>query len=110
MTRRRRSWLSSGKRQQGAISALEGLIATYTKEAGRDAVTTDSGLIYVDMKVGDGLSPGPEDTVSLHYHVTFVDGRVYDSSRDKEPIQVAVRSMLRGTGRGRDDDACRGRS
>ncbi len=47
-----------------------------------DYVTTDSGLKYRDLKVGDGKEAKPGDTVSVHYTGWLKDGKKFDSSRD----------------------------
>ncbi len=48
-----------------------------------ETITTASGLQYTDEVVGDGPSPQPGQTVSVHYTGTFPDGRKFDSSRDR---------------------------
>ena len=41
--------------------------------------------------------PGPTDTVSAHYHGTFLDGRVFDSSVDRgEPLDLPVNGVIAG--------------
>lgn len=54
----------------------------YLKEmaAKKGAEVTDSGLIYFEIKKGDGKHPKPTDTVKVDYHGTLPDGRVFDSS------------------------------
>ena len=52
-------------------------------------ITTESGLQYEVLVEGTGATPGPADTVSAHYHGTFEDGRVFDSSVERgEPLQM----------------------
>ena len=52
-----------------------------------DVITTASGLKYEILESGSGATPGPTDTVSAHYHGTFEDGRVFDSSVERgQPI------------------------
>ncbi|MEO6757865.1 MAG: FKBP-type peptidyl-prolyl cis-trans isomerase, partial [Saprospiraceae bacterium] len=47
-------------------------------------VTTPSGLQYEVMKKGSGtVSPTATDRVEVHYHGTFPDGRIFDSSVDR---------------------------
>ena len=62
-----------------------------------DVTTTDSGLQYEVLASGSGATPGPTDTVSAHYHGTFEDGRVFDSSVDRgEPIDLPVNGVIAG--------------
>ena len=49
----------------------------------KGAVKTESGLIYEEIKPGDGASPAATDTVKVHYHGTLRDGTVFDSSVDR---------------------------
>lgn len=60
-------------------------------------VTTDSGLQYEVLKSGNGATPGPTDTVTTHYHGTFVDGRVFDSSVERgTPASFPVNRVIKG--------------
>ena len=45
--------------------------------------TTQSGLKYEIIKMGDGEKPEATDKVTVHYHGTLVDGTVFDSSVDR---------------------------
>lgn len=47
---------------------------------GLKEVTTDSGLKYWDIKVGEGASPKATDKVTVHYSGWFKDGKLFDSS------------------------------
>ena len=59
--------------------------------------STSSGLQYQIIESGEGASPGPTDTVSAHYHGTFEDGRVFDSSVERgEPIDLPVNGVIQG--------------
>ena len=60
-------------------------------------ITTESGLQYEVLVEGTGATPGPADTVSAHYHGTFEDGRVFDSSVERgEPIDLPVNGVIAG--------------
>jgi len=62
-------------------------------------VTTASGLQYQIMQSGDaaGVSPTLEDSVLAHYHGTFIDGTVFDSSVDRgEPAEFGVSQVIAG--------------
>ena len=68
-----------------------------------DMITTDSGLQYEVLVEGTGATPGPTDTVSAHYHGTFEDGRVFDSSVEKIPTLSAVGYAVVSSQPGRTD-------
>ena len=56
-----------------------------------DYVTTDSGLKYYDLQVGDGASPQPGQTAVVHYTGWLEDGTKFDSSLDRaEPFSFTV--------------------
>jgi peptidylprolyl isomerase len=53
--------------------------------------TTPSGLQYVDLKVGTGASPQKGQTAVVHYTGWLVDGKKFDSSKDRgQPFTFAV--------------------
>ncbi len=66
--------------------------------AEREGVTTtESGLQYEVLESGTGDSPGPRATVVTHYHGTFVDGTVFDSSVERgEPAEFGVHQVIPG--------------
>jgi FKBP-type peptidyl-prolyl cis-trans isomerase FklB len=58
---------------------------------------TASGLQYKVLKSGSGATPGLTDTVVTHYHGTFIDGKVFDSSVDRgEPLEFPVNGVISG--------------
>ncbi len=64
----------------------------------RSGVTvTASGLQYEVLASGTGPKPKATDTVKVHYHGTLVDGKVFDSSVQRnEPIEFAVTGVIQG--------------
>jgi FKBP-type peptidyl-prolyl cis-trans isomerase FklB len=66
--------------------------------AERDEVSvTESGLQYEVLEVGSGETPGLTSTVVTHYHGTFVDGGVFDSSVERgEPAEFGVNQVIPG--------------
>lgn len=62
-----------------------------------NVVTTASGLQYEVLASGDGAAPGPRDIVTAHYHGTFIDGRVFDSSLERgAPTTYPVDGFISG--------------
>ncbi len=61
-------------------------------------VTTDSGLQYVDIKVGSGKSPQPTSRVTVHYHGTLKsNGKVFDSSVERgQPAEFPLNGVIQG--------------
>ncbi len=57
-------------------------LATKAKEEG--VVKTDSGLLYRELRAGDGDSPTADQTVTVHYRGTLLDGTQFDSSYDRD--------------------------
>jgi FKBP-type peptidyl-prolyl cis-trans isomerase len=65
-----------------------------TKEG---VVTTESGLQYKIITPGAGEYPQATDQVRVHYHGTFINGEVFDSSMDRgEPIVFGVSQVIPG--------------
>jgi FKBP-type peptidyl-prolyl cis-trans isomerase FklB len=60
-------------------------------------ITLPSGLQYEVIKDGDGPMPAATDTILAHYHGTFIDGKVFDSSIERgEPLQIRVNQVIPG--------------
>ena len=53
--------------------------------------TTPSGLQYHDVKVGTGASPSAGQTAVVHYTGWLLDGKKFDSSKDRgQPFTFAL--------------------
>jgi FKBP-type peptidyl-prolyl cis-trans isomerase len=58
---------------------------------------TKSGLQYKVVKQGTGAMPKATDMVKVHYHGTFLDGKVFDSSVARnEPAEFGVDGVIAG--------------
>ncbi len=68
------------------------------ENAKRDEVTvTESGLQYEVITTGEGEKPSADSTVSVHYHGTFADGKVFDSSVERgQPAEFPVNGVIAG--------------
>ena len=64
-------------------------------------VTTQSGLQYKVLKEGAGTPPTGNSSVEVHYHGTFIDGRVFDSSVDRgTSITFGLNRVIQGWAEG----------
>lgn len=58
---------------------------------------TASGLRYEILKEGTGAKPTLQNQVTTHYHGTFTDGKVFDSSVQRgEPATFPVGGVIQG--------------
>ncbi|MEK6799129.1 MAG: peptidylprolyl isomerase [Planctomycetota bacterium] len=81
----------------GKKKELEDYVAKVEKEAGKKATTTASGLMYIELKDGDGASPKPTDKVSVHYTGWLLDGTKFDSSVDRgQPAEFGLNQVIAG--------------
>ena len=59
------------------------------------ALRTESGLVYQEVKAGDGPSPKATDTVRVHYEGKLRDGTVFDSSVQRgRPVTFALSRVI----------------
>ena len=88
------------KYEQAAQALKEG--EDFLKEnAKREEIKiTESGLQYEILKFGvTGLKAKKEDVVTIHYQASFINGEVYDSSINKDPVSFPLNAP-NGTIRG----------
>ena len=73
------------------LFAVCGLLLAGSGRADDKVVTTDSGLKYIDLKVGSGAAAKKGDTVEVHYTGWLKDGKKFDSSVDRgEPFSFPL--------------------
>lgn len=75
------------------------ICATFLSEnAKRDGVKqTESGLQYEILEAGTGEKPKEKSTVRIHYHGSFIDGQVFDSSVTRnEPAEFNLSQVIAG--------------
>ena len=80
-------------------SAPASALASAAAEASAETPTArvlPSGLIFTETRAGTGAAPSPTSRVRVHYHGTFPDGRVFDSSVDRgQPSTFPVNRVIK---------------
>lgn len=75
----------------------EGMAFLEKNAAVEGVKTTKSGLQYKVITAGNGEKPSIQDTVTVHYEGTRVDGFVFDSSYKRgEPSSFPLNRVIRG--------------
>jgi FKBP-type peptidyl-prolyl cis-trans isomerase FklB len=85
--------------EQQRQSDYRGLCESFLEEnAKREGVIiTDSGLQYEILEQGDGVIPLANQVVKTHYHGSFIDGQVFDSSVTRnEPAEFQLDQVIAG--------------
>lgn len=87
--------------QQNSPAASENLVAAeafLAQNGSKEGVqTTESGLQYKIIAMGEGASPTPSSTVKVHYRGTLIDGTEFDSSYSRgQPAEFGVSQVIPG--------------
>lgn len=77
---------------------LEQSQAFLSVNAEKDGIKVlDSGLQYREIQAGEGKTPGPKDSVRVHYKGSLIDGREFDSSYQRgKPATFRVNQVIKG--------------
>ena len=57
---------------------------------------TASGLLYEVVVEGEGSSPLSSNSVKVNYTGMFLDGKVFDSTEGKKPIEFGLTQVISG--------------
>lgn len=85
------------KKQQDNARAEKEKSKPYIEKASKEkgAQKSKSGLIYIPMVKGKGISPKADDEVKVHYKGYTIDGKEFDSSYErKEPAQFPLGAVI----------------
>lgn len=83
--------LAIGCERSQEVGGAAGAPAGKTDTMAENLETAPSGLQYVDLKVGTGASPQTGQTAVVHYTGWLVDGKKFDSSKDRgQPFSFAL--------------------
>jgi FKBP-type peptidyl-prolyl cis-trans isomerase FkpA len=70
------------------------LVARFAAQPG--AVTTASGMVFIQTQAGTGEKPGPDSMVKVHFDGRLPDGNIFDSSRRRgEPSTLPVEKVIK---------------
>lgn len=72
---------------------------TQDKKVNQQMITTESGLQYNDVTIGEGEMPKKGQKVIVHYTGTLDDGQKFDSSHDRgQPFKftLGVGQVIKG--------------
>ncbi|WP_412502017.1 FKBP-type peptidyl-prolyl cis-trans isomerase [Shewanella algae] len=89
--------LQKAQEEAAEAASAEGnaFLAENAKREG--VVTTESGLQYEIISEGSGAKPSYDSNVRTHYHGTFIDGKVFDSSVTRgQPAEFPVSGVIAG--------------
>ncbi len=85
------------RRTEGDKNKKEGEAFLAANKAKEGVITLPSGLQYKILTSGTGPKPTTNDTVSVHYRGTLIDGTEFDSSIGKPtPASFRVTGVIKG--------------
>jgi len=76
--------------------AVEIKIAELEQQTGRKIVTAESGIQYIDLRIGNGPPVLITDTVMFNYEGSLADGSVFESTFVSEPKVLPVSGLIEG--------------
>jgi FKBP-type peptidyl-prolyl cis-trans isomerase FklB len=83
--------------ERGEINKKAGIEFLNINKHKAGVVELPSGLQYEVLKKGGGPRPSASDKVRCHYHGTLINGKVFDSSIQRnEPATFAVSQVIPG--------------
>jgi len=83
--------------KEGEVNKKEGQTFLSANKAKEGVVTLPSGLQYKVLKQGSGPKPKADDTVSVNYRGTLINGKEFDSSYKRgQPISFPVGGVIKG--------------
>jgi len=81
----------------GEKNKAEGAAFLATNKNNPDVIALPDGLQYKILTSGSGKTPAPDDTVTVNYRGTFIDGKEFDSSaKAGHPAQFQANHVIPG--------------
>lgn len=89
--------LNQAKQAKFEANLQEGLAFLEENKKRPNVITLESGLQYEVITMGDGPKPLARNTVTCHYHGTLLDGKVFDSSVQRnQPASFPLDRVISG--------------
>ncbi len=90
------------KRMTASAEIEKNKAKTYLAKAEKEkgAVTTESGVIYIELKKGEGEFPKPSSSVKVNYKGSFVDGKIFDKNEANTPAVFQLEDVVSCWGEG----------
>ena len=91
-------WRGQQTKKKALVAIKEGMVFLEENQTKEGVLSFDSGLQMQVLEQGDGdQHPSATDQVTVHYHGTLLDGRVFDSSVDRgQPISFGLNQVIPG--------------
>lgn len=91
-------WRGQQNKKKALVAIEEGMAFLQENQHKDGVMSFDSGLQMQVLETGDGQQhPLATDRVTVHYHGTLLDGRVFDSSVDRgQPIGFGLNQVIPG--------------
>lgn len=84
-------------KEASAAASVEGQAFLDANKARDGVMVTESGLQYEVLTAAEGAQPTIDDTVSVHYAGTLIDGTEFDSSIARgEPASFPLKGVIPG--------------
>ncbi|MXX74541.1 MAG: FKBP-type peptidyl-prolyl cis-trans isomerase [Holophagales bacterium] len=87
------------RQRQAAMMENTAKSAAFLAEKAREEgiVKTDSGLLYREVRSGEGDSPTANQVVTVHYRGTLIDGTRFDGTYERDqPATFPIGSVIPG--------------
>ena len=87
------------RQRQAAMMENTAKSAAFLTEKAREEgiVKTDSGLLYREVRPGEGDSPTANQVVTVHYRGTLIDGTRFDGTYERDqPATFPIGSVIPG--------------
>ena len=84
-------------KEKAARNLQEGKAYLAENQKKKDVKTLPSGLQYKVLSAGSGKTPKADDTVTVNYKGTLLDGTEFDSSYKRgQPTTIKVTDVIKG--------------